>query len=91
MLLTPRWPKSWKKDLKYWDYHIVALYNDEWRIEWNIHQIMGNTYFEYWYAKNWFVIDHINGRRDDNRLENLQKITQSENIRKAKLQENNKK
>lgn len=29
------------------------------------------------------VIDHKNGDRDDNRIKNLQEITQSENLRKA--------
>lgn len=32
-----------------------------------------------------YVIDHINGKRDDNRIENLRCITQSENMKNAQL------
>ena len=35
-------------------------------------------------------IDHINGIRDDNRIENLRDVTQTENMRNAKLYATNK-
>jgi len=34
-------------------------------------------------------IDHINGRRDDNRIENLRDVTCGENLRNARLSKNN--
>ena len=35
-------------------------------------------------------IDHINGRRDDNRIENLRDVNHCENTRNAKIKSNNK-
>jgi hypothetical protein len=45
-----------------------------------VHRIVYDAFYG---LKDGFVIDHINGVRDDNRLENLQQISQSENIRKG--------
>lgn len=45
-----------------------------------VHRIVFDAFYG---LREGFVIDHINGDRADNRLENLQQISQSENIRKG--------
>lgn len=57
----------------------VGLRIDRKLISYNVH----NLVWEVWIGKQKGVINHINGNRVDNRLENLEDITQSENIRKA--------
>lgn len=44
---------------------------------------------EYLENESQFVIDHINGKRDDNRLDNLRIITNLENIRAGKMNQKN--
>lgn len=43
---------------------------------------------EYWENEQDFVIDHINGQRDDNRLDNLRMLTARQNV-EAREQNNN--
>ncbi len=51
-----------------------------------IHRIVYDAFYG---LREGFVIDHINGDRSDNRLENLQQISQSENVRRGKQGKNN--
>ena len=44
---------------------------------------------EYLENESQFVIDHINGKRDDNRLDNLRITTNLENIRTGKINQKN--
>ena len=47
---------------------------------WYVHSFVATTYHG---KKNGLTVDHINGIKDDNRPENLEYVTASENVRRA--------
>ena len=51
-----------------------------------VHRIVYDAFYG---LKDGLVIDHINGDRSDNRLVNLQQISQSENVRRGSQGKNN--
>ena len=59
-------------------YYRIGLYNGQKSIHYYIHRLV-YCVFHNDYDLQGFVIDHIDANRHNNNLENLQKITQSEN------------
>ena len=63
-------------------YFVVSLYNEKGKsIPKSIHRLVCETFLEN--KNNYPVINHINGIKIDNRLENLEFCTQSHNIKEA--------
>ena len=50
-----------------------------------VHKLMAITFLNHEYVNRTIVVDHINGIRTDNRLENLQIISQRDNVLKGRL------
>lgn len=65
-------------------YRIVSLWKDG-KCSWfQVHKLIVITFLEYKELSYKIVIDHINNKKNDNRLENLQIISQRENASKDK-------
>lgn len=64
-------------------YHQVLLYKNTRRITARVHRIVLDTFSQNVHKKP--EINHINGVKDDNRLENLEWVTVSENAIHARL------
>ena len=63
-------------------YYVVSLYNEKGKSNPKlIHRLVCETFLEN--KNNYPVINHINGIKIDNRLENLEFCTQSHNIKEA--------
>lgn len=63
-------------------YYVVSLYNEKGKSNpKSIHRLVCETFLEN--KNNYPVINHINGIKIDNRLENLEFCTQSHNIKEA--------
>jgi len=64
-------------------YLTVSLFADGKRKPMHIHKIMAITYLGHTPNGSKLVVDHINKIKTDNRLENLQVITQRENLSRS--------
>ena len=62
----------------------VCLHNNSYRKQFSIHQLVVMTYLDHTIDGLKIVVDHINEIKTDNRLENLQLITNRENTSKSK-------
>ena len=61
-------------------YYIVALHNDNKQKTFNIHRLVAESYIKNDINKGY--VNHINGIKTDNRVENLEWVTASENQQK---------
>lgn len=64
------------------NYEIVTIFNNGIRTQRMVHQFVAMTFLNHKPNGMDLVVDHINGIRNDNRVENLQIITNRENINK---------
>lgn len=71
----------WKPQVNVKGYFHVSFYNKVTRIEKNyrVHRLVAMAFLSY-YSED-LDVDHINGIRGDNRVENLRMVTRSENLR----------
>jgi len=81
-LKTKKIIKPQKNNVGY--YHVV-LYNKGIKRTILVHKLIAITFLNHIPCGHKLIIDHINGVRSDNRLENLQLITQRENVCKANV------
>lgn len=65
------------------DYYLVRLYKDKKGKSRTIHSLVAEAFLNHTANGHKIVIDHINDIKKDNRLENLQIVTQRENCKKT--------
>lgn len=63
-------------------YMKVILYKSDLKKQITVHQLVSIAFLNHTPNGNKLVIDHINDDRTDNRLDNLQVVTQSFNLKK---------
>ena len=71
--------RKMEPQINYWGYQVVALYIDNNYKLYRVHRLMGYTFLDMQHRD----INHINGNKLDNRLENLECVTSAYNIRHA--------
>lgn len=64
-----------------WDgYILVSLYNDEGESKSKrVHRLVAEAFLSNWKAEWPWTVNHINGKKDDNRLVNLEMLTTQDN------------
>lgn len=67
-------------------YLVLNLKKDCIRKTKRVHQLVAMAFLNHKTCGMKLVVDHINGKKDDNRLDNLQIITQKQNIQKRQNQ-----
>lgn len=72
-----------KSSADYYGYHIIILCKNQLRKTFKVHQLVAMAFLNHIPNGNKMVIDHINDSKSDNRLENLQVVTQRYNSRKT--------
>ena len=65
-------------------YSFCLLYNEGFRKLWKVHQLIAITFLLHDIKSKTLVIDHIDNNKLNNRLDNLQLITQRQNLSKDK-------
>jgi hypothetical protein len=60
-------------------YKVVSLHNKGVKKQKKVHQLVALCFLNYQFENHSLVIDHVNGVKTDNKVENLQLITQRQN------------
>jgi hypothetical protein len=63
-------------------YYSVCLYRNSKIKRYSVHQLVAMAFLNHVPNGNRMVVDHINGKHEDNRLCNLQILSHSENLKK---------
>lgn len=73
--------KILKPILDKWGYLRISIYKNNHKIAKRIHILVAETFLEN--QNNYSIINHINGDKTDNRVENLEWCTQSHNVQES--------
>ena len=76
--------KVWEPNIGKSGYRATSLYKNGRYKSYHVHQYVAFAFLNHTPQGYKKVVDHINGIRHDNRLENLQIISQKENLLKRK-------
>ena len=72
--------KTVKKTINHYGYQVVSITK-----EWRVHQLMAITYLNHIPQNHKLVIDHIDGNKLNNKIENLQIVTNWQNLAKGRF------
>ena len=82
--------RVWEPNIRKSGYRQTSLYKNGADIKsYHVHQVVAIGFFKSYLQGHKKVVDHINEIRHDNRLKNLQIISQRENLIKSKNEKNN--
>ena len=79
-----------KQPIDYYGYNVVSLKKDNNLKTYQVHRLVAMAFLNHTPCGMTLVVDHINNIKTDNKLDNIQLITQRENVSKDKVNKDSK-